>query len=319
VDIRNGMKIIIPDDYANVVSSLDCFRLLDGHEVIVFNDAEKDTEKLVARFREAEVLVLIRERTRINEALVARLPRLKLISQTGKISSHLDLEACSRHGITVMEGIGSPIAPAELTWALIMNACRQLPAAIDAMKAGKWQVNIGSTVYGKTLGIWGYGKIGKRIAQYAKAFGADILVWGSEKSREQAVADGFRQADSKQDFFKKADILTLHLRLTPATVAIVKATDLSLMKPEAIFVNTSRAELIEAGALISSLKTGRPGFAAIDVYETEPVFDPEFELLKMPNVICTPHLGYVEKNGYELYFKKAFENVINFVSHVSIS
>lgn len=306
------MKIIIPDDYANVVASLDCFGLLDGHEVTVYNDAEKDVEKLAQRFLDAEVLVLTRERTVIDEALVSRLPKLKLISQTGKISNHLDLKACTKYKIAVAEGIGSPVAPAELTWALIMNACRQLPVAIEAMKAGKWQVNMGTTVHGKTIGIWGYGKIGRRIAQYAKAFGANVLVWGSENSRQQAVADGFQQAPDKDFFFQNADILALHLRLTPATNGIVKSTDLAQMKPQAILVNTSRAELIEPGALLESLKKGRPGFAAIDVYESEPVYDPDYELLRMPNVICTPHLGYVEKNGYELYFAKAFENIVQF-------
>ncbi len=308
------MKIVIPDDYQHIISKLNCYDLLSEHEVKVLHDSEKDINQLSDKLREAEVLVLTRERTEINEALLKQLPHLKLISQTGKISNHLDLEACTRYKVAVAEGVGSPTAPAELTWILIMNACRQIPQAIADMKTGKWQTNIGYTVQGKQIGIWGYGKIGKLISKYAKAFGADVLVWGSEASRKQALADGFKIADSKESFFHLADIVTLHLRLTDTTRGIVNEQDLMLMRPDSILVNTSRAELIEPGALISSLKKGKPGFAALDVFETEPIFDPSYELLQMPNVICTPHLGYVERNGYELYFSKAFENVVNFAN-----
>ncbi|WP_242928686.1 D-2-hydroxyacid dehydrogenase family protein [Pontibacter vulgaris] len=306
------MHIIIPDDYQDVVRTLDCFKLLAGHEVTVYNETVTETEELARRFATADVLVLTRERTAITEALLSKLPNLKLISQTGKIANHLDLDACTRHHVAVAEGVGSPVAPAELAWALIMNAARQLPQAIQAMKEGKWQVNIGSSIKGKLTGIWGYGKIGKRIAAYAKAFEADVIVWGSESSRKLAEADGFMVAASKQDFFSRADIVSLHLRLTETTKSIVKANDLALIKPEAILVNISRAELVEEGALEVALQNGRPGFAALDVYESEPIYDQNHPLLQMPNVICTPHLGYVEKNSYELYFRKAFENIISF-------
>lgn len=215
--------------------------------------------------------------------------------------------------MAVAEGVGSPIAPAELTWALLMNTVRQIPQAIEAMKNGQWQINIGSTVHGKIIGIWGYGKIGQKIAQYAKVFGANVLVWGSETSREKSVADGFTKANSKEEFFSISDIITLHLRLNEQTYGIVKERDLLLMKENSTLINTARAELIEKGALLKCLRIGRPAFAGLDVYEEEPIYDKNFELLNLPNVVCTPHLGYVEKNGYELYFGKAFENVMNYI------
>lgn len=308
------MKIAILDDYQDAVKALKCYSLLKNHDVLILNQTEKNGDILADKIKEAEVLVLIRERTAITEGLLSKLPKLRLISQTGKISNHLDLEACTKHKVAVAEGVGSPVAPAELTWALIMNSLRQIPNAIEGMKNGLWQTYIGTTVYGKTIGIWGYGKIGRIIAGYAKAFGAKILVWGSEKSRTTAVNDGYEAAESKTAFFKTADVVSLHLRLNEATYGIVKESDLNQMKTSAVLINTSRAELIENGALLKSLKIGRPGFAAVDVYETEPVYDANFELLKMPNVICTPHLGYVEQNSYELYFSKAFENIINYAT-----
>jgi len=306
------MKIAILDDYQDVVKTLDCFQLLNGHEVMVLNDTEKDPELLAAKLKDVEALVLIRERTVITKELLKHLPQLKLISQTGKIAGHLDIEACNHYKVAIAEGVGSPIAPAELTWLLIMNTLRQLPNAIADMKEGKWQTNMGTSVYGKTVGIWGYGKIGKMVANYAKAFGAKVMVWGSEQSRTNAIADGFESAQSKADFFQRADVVTLHLRLNKNTAGIVSANDLSLMKTTSVLVNTARAELIEAGALQKCLKAGRPGFAGIDVYEDEPIKNANFELLTMPNVVCTPHLGYVEKNSYELYFGKAFENIANY-------
>lgn len=308
------MKIAILDDYQHVISHLACFQLLAGQDVTILHQTEKEVDKLAAQLAGVEILVLTRERTRINEALLAALPGLKLISQTGKISGHLDLAACTRHKVAVAEGIGSPVAPSELTWILLMNTLRQIPEAIAAMKEGKWQVNMGVTVQGKIIGIWGYGKIGKMIAGYAKAFGAKVLVWGSDASRQNAVNDGFDAAATREDFFRNADVVSLHLRLNEDTKGIVKEADLSLMKTTAVLINTSRAELIEKGALMKSLKNGRPGFAGLDVYEEEPVYDPSFEWLNMPNVVCTPHLGYVEKESYELYFGKAFENVMNFIN-----
>jgi D-3-phosphoglycerate dehydrogenase len=308
------MKIAILDDYQNAVADLDCFKILAGQDVLILDTTEKEEVLLSEKLKGVGILVLIRERTPINEHLLALLPDLKLISQTGKISNHLDLAACSKYKVAVAEGLGSPVAPAELCWALIMNTLRQIPEAIAGMKNGKWQVNIGTTIYGKTIGIWGYGKIGQRIAGYARAFGAQVLVWGSESSREKAEKDGFESALSKAEFFRKADVVSLHLRLSEITIGIVKEGDLGQMKPEAVLINTSRAELIEKGALLNALQRGRPGFAGIDVYEEEPVHHKDFEFLKMPNVVCTPHLGYVEKNGYELYFSKAFENVINYIN-----
>lgn len=310
------MKIAILDDYQNTVPNLKCFDLLKNHAVTVFNHTEKDPVLLSQQIKDFEALVLIRERSEINDELLTHLPKLKLISQTGKISNHLDLEACTKHKIAVAEGIGSPIAPAELTWLLIMNSLRQLPQAIQFMKEGKWQTNIGSTVYGKTIGIWGYGKIGKQIAQYAKVFGAKVTVWGSENSKNEALKDGFQKAETKELFFKSCDVITLHLRLNETTKDIVKESDLLQMKTTAVLINTARAELIEPNALLNALKKGRPGFAALDVYENEPVYNANFELLQLDNVICSPHLGYVEQNGYELYFSKAFENINNFANGI---
>jgi len=303
------MHIVIPDDYQNVIRSLDCFATLAGHQVSLYHDAVDDVRVLAERFADADALVLTRERTRIDEALLSRLPKLKLISQTGKVSSHLDMDACTRHGVAVMEGRGSPIAPAELTWALIINARRQLFPAMQALYAGQWQINLGQRLAGQTLGIWGYGKIGQRLARYAQAFEMPVLVWGSEASRQAAVADGHQAASSREAFFVEADVLTLHLRLAPATRHLVTAADLALMEPSALLVNTSRAELIAPGALLESLNRGRPGFAALDVFEQEPLVDIDHPLLRHPGVLCTPHLGYVERDGYELYFGDAFANV----------
>lgn len=308
------MKITILDDYQNVVKDLNCFNLLKGQNVQILNYTEKNSASLAEKLYDTSILILIRERTTIDENLLKLLPNLKLISQTGKISNHLNLADCTKYKVAVAEGIGSPTAPAELTWALLMNTVRQIPQAIEEMKNGNWQTNIGSTIHGKTIGIWGYGKIGQKIAQYAKVFGAKILVWGSEYSREKAEKDGFEKANSKEVFFKTADIITLHLRLNEKTFEIVKGSDLMMMKKNAIVINTARAELIEKGVLLKCLKNGTPSFAGIDVYEEEPIYDQNFELLKMNNVVCTPHLGYVEKNGYELYFEKAFENVLNFIN-----
>ncbi|WP_412476223.1 D-2-hydroxyacid dehydrogenase family protein [Flavobacterium sp. TBRC 19031] len=308
------MTITVLDDYQNVIKKLKCFSLIQNQEVQVINYTEKNIEVLAQKLMNTEILVLIRERTEVNEALLSLLPNLKLISQTGKISNHLNLADCTKYKVAVAEGVGSPIAPAELTWALMMNTVRQIPQAVEGMKNGDWQINIGSTIYGKTIGIWGYGKIGQKIAQYAKVFGARVLVWGSESSREKAVADGFEMAESKEVFFETSDIITLHLRLTDNTLEIVKESDLLSMKEDSVLINTARAELIEKGKLLKSLKLGRPTYVGIDVYEIEPIYDRNFELLKLPNVICTPHLGYVELNGYELYFGKAFENVINFIN-----
>jgi D-3-phosphoglycerate dehydrogenase len=308
------MKISILDDYLNVIKDLNCFSIIQNQDIQILNNAVPDIKLLAQKLYDTNILVLTRERTEVNAELLSILPNLKLISQTGKISNHLNLAACTKYKVAVAEGIGSAIAPAELAWALLMNTVRQIPQAIEGMKNGKWQINIGSTIHGKKIGIWGYGKIGQKMAQYAKVFGAKVLVWGSETSREKALIDGFDAAESKEIFFKTADIITLHLRLNELTFGIVKENDLLSMKENAVLINTARAELIEKGKLLKCLSMGKPTFVGLDVYENEPIYDTNFELLKLPNVICTPHLGYVERNGYELYFGKAFENVMNFIN-----
>ena len=309
------MNITILDDYQNIIKELDCFKMLKGQQVTVLPLSENEPEKLAKLLEDAEAIVLTRERTPINNKLLTFLPKLKLISQTGKISNHLNLADCTKHGVAVAEGIGSPIAPAELAWALIMNTVRKIPQAIEGMKNGQWQINIGDCIHGKTLGIWGYGKIGKKIAQYASVFGATVLVWGSEQSRKQAVQDGFNQAGSKADFFKNADIITLHLRLNENTRAVVTEQDLMHMKENAAFINTSRAELVETNALLNTLRSGKRIQVGVDVYEQEPIYSKDYPLFTMNNVVCTPHIGYVEKSSYELYFSKAFENVINYIQN----
>ncbi|SDZ82699.1 D-3-phosphoglycerate dehydrogenase [Arachidicoccus rhizosphaerae] len=307
------MKITILDDYQDVVRTLSCFKLLQHQDVEIYNTTQKDPEILAKRLLQTEALVLIRERTLINAALLHRLPNLKLISQTGKISNHLNLADCTSHKVAVAEGVGSPTAPAELTWALLMNTVRKIPQAIEGMKNGNWQIGIGDCIYGKTIGIWGYGKIGKKIAQYAKVFGASVLVWGSDSSRQKAILDGFLAADSKATFFQSADIITLHLRLNKDTLGILRKADLLTMKENATLINTSRAELIEAGALLEVLQAGKKINVGLDVYEQEPIYDKDYPLLQFPNNVCTPHIGYVEKAGYELYFSKAFENILNYI------
>ena len=308
------MKIAILDDYQQAVSQLDCIKLLQDKEYIILDKTYKNPTELAEKIKDAEILVLIRERTQITEELIQQLPNLKLISQTGKISNHLNLDLCSKYNIAVAEGIGSPIAPAELTWNLIMDATRQIPQAIAAMQEGKWQINIGTTIAGQTIGIWGYGKIGQKIAQYAKVFGANIQIWGSENSRQKAIEDGFTACNSKEEFFTTSDIISLHLRLNNITKGIVTYKDLINMKSSAILVNTARAELIEKDAIINALNYGKPGLVALDVFEEEPILDVNNPYIKHPKIICTPHLGYVEKNSYELYFSTALENVVNYIN-----
>ncbi len=309
-----AMKIIIPDDYQNVLHQLECRKILKDHDLSNIISHYSNSSDLAEQCAEAEVLVLIRERTKIAESLLSKLPNLKLISQTGKISRHIDLQACTKYKVAVVEGKGSPTAPAELCWALIMNAWRQIPQAMQGMNKGLWQTNLGRTLYGQTLGIWGYGKIGKKIAAYARAFDMNVIVWGSLESRNSAIQDGFTAAASKEEFFAQSDILSLHLRLTESTEGIVHRRDLDLMKPDSLLVNTSRAELIEKGALLAAIQSGRPGSVALDVYENEPIYDLDFPLLHFPNVLCTPHLGYAEKKSFELYFSQAFENVLEFIN-----
>jgi D-3-phosphoglycerate dehydrogenase len=315
------MKIAILDDYQDAVRHLDCFKLLDGHEVKVFTNSSRGLGQLAIRLAPFDALVLIRERTAFPRALLAKLPNLKLLSQTGKLAGHVDVAAATEHGIAIAEGIGSPVAPAELTWALIMAASRKIVPYANNLKQGLWQTassnpelnGLGRTLKGRTLAIWGYGKIGRMVAGYGKAFGMQVLVWGSETSRAAAVGDGFQAAPSREAFFEQADVLSLHLRLNAATRGIVTRDDLARMKRDALFVNTSRAELVEENALEEALQRGRPGYAALDVFTDEPL-PAESPLLKIPTVLATPHLGYVEKDSYELYFRVAFENVVNFAN-----
>jgi D-3-phosphoglycerate dehydrogenase len=318
------MNIVILDDYQDAVRKLQCASKLEAYQAKVYTNTVKGLGQLSVRLKDADIIVLIRERTHINRALLDKLPRLKLIVQTGRIGSHIDVAACTERGIAVAEGTGSPTAPAELTWALIMAAMRRLPQYIGNLKHGAWQQSglksasmppnfgLGTVLRGKTLGIWGYGKIGQLVAGYGQAFGMRLMVWGSEASREKAVQDGFSAAASRDDFFANSDVLSLHLRLNDATRGIVTQEDLSRMKPTALLVNTSRAELIEPEALIGALNRGRPGMAAVDVFETEPILQGH-ALLRLENCVCTPHIGYVEQENYELYFGSAFDNVLNFI------
>jgi D-3-phosphoglycerate dehydrogenase len=306
------MNIVIPDDYQDAVRRLDCFAKLRGHDVTVFNDTVKDMATLEQRFRDADALVLIRERTAIDDKLLSRLPRLRLISQTGKGASHIDVEACTRRGVSVAVGTGSPYAPAELTWALVLAAMRRVPQEVSHLRSGGWQHVLGTTVRGRTLGIFGYGKIGSLVAGYGRAFGMNVLVWGREGSQSRARRDDYDIAESQRALFAESDVLSLHVRLDDSTRGIVTTADLGRMKPEALIVNTSRAELIEKGALENALRAGKPGLAAVDVYEEEPILGAQHPLLSMDSAVCTPHLGYVEKDSYELYFGQAFDNVLAF-------
>lgn len=317
-------NIVILDDYQDAVRKLQCAARLDGFNTKVFTNSVKGVGQLAVRLRDADAIVLIRERTQITRQLLQKLPRLKLIAQVGKAGPHLDVQACTEYGIAVAEGVGSPTAPAELTWALIMGAMRRLPQYISNLKHGAWQqsglkaasmpanFSLGTVLHGRTLGIWGYGRIGRLVAGYGRAFGMNVMVWGSETSRQQAENDGFRAAASKAALFAESDVLSLHLRLHPETQHTVQPEDLALMKPTALLVNTARAELIAPDALVTALQLGRPGLAAVDVFESEPILQGH-ALLRMENCICTPHIGYVEQDSYELYFGAAFDNILNFV------
>ena len=306
------MKVAILDDYHDTVRTLAVFEKLSPHDVRVFNDHVQDTDALAARLRDAEALVLIRERTEIRAPLLERLPKLQLISQRS-VYPHIDVDACTRLGIVVSSDMhpGTPsYSTAELTWALILAAAREIPQNVAGLKAGKWQTGIGNTLRSKTLGIYGYGRIGGAVAQVGVAMGLRILVWAREASREKARADGYAVARTKEAFFAECDVLSLHMRLVDATRGIVTRADLARMKPTAIFVNTSRAGLVEPGALVAALKAGRPGKAAVDVYEREPITDASHPLLAMDNVVCTPHLGYVTRDEWELQFADIFDQIL---------
>ena len=310
------MKIAILDDYHDTLRTLDCFKRLSGHEVTVFTDHEQDAARLAARLAETEALVLIRERTKIAADLIERLPKLRLISQRS-VYPHIDIAACTKAGVVVssfMHADTPSYAAAELTFGLILAAFRQIPQQTAALKAGQWQIGVGMTLRGRTLGIYGWGRIGKVVAGYAQAFGMKALVWARENSLAQAHADGFETAATRQEFFARCDAVSLHMRLVTATRSIVTAADLAGMMPHALLVNTSRAGLIEPGALVAALKAGRPGLAAVDVFEEEPLLNVSDPLLNMPNVIATPHIGYVSRDEYELQFSDIFDQILAYAA-----
>jgi D-3-phosphoglycerate dehydrogenase / 2-oxoglutarate reductase len=315
------MKVAILDDYHDTLRTLPCFAKLAGHDVTVWNDHVQDTDILAERLRDAEALVLFRERTKIRAPLLERLPKLRLISQRS-VYPHIDLDACTRLGILLCSSQhpGTPsFAAAELTWGLVLAAMRQIPQQVAALKTGQWQIAIGTSLRGKTLGIYGYGRIGKVIARYGRAFDMNVVVWAREKALAEARADFYRAAASKAAFFEECDVVSLHMRLVEATRGIVTEADLARMKPTALLVNTSRAGLIAPGALVAALRAGRPGMAAVDVFEDEPLTDPSHPLLTMPNVVCTPHIGYVTRDEYELQFIDIFDQIVAYDSGAPIN
>jgi D-3-phosphoglycerate dehydrogenase len=310
------LKVAILDDYFDTLRTLDCFRLLERHEVTVFNDHVQDTDLLAERLAGFDALVLIRERTAIAAPLLERLPRLRLISQRS-VYPHIDVDAATRLGILVCSDLhpgSASVSTAELTWALVLAALRQIPGQVSSLREGSWQSGIGTALAGKTLGIFGYGRIGRLVAGYGAAFGMSVVAWGRERSREAARADGYGADDSKAAFFAECDVISLHMRLVDATRGIVTEADLDAMKPTALLVNTSRAGLIEAGALVAALRRGRPGMAAVDVYEQEPLTDREDPLLALDNALCTPHIGYVTREEWELQFTDIFRQVNAFAA-----
>jgi D-3-phosphoglycerate dehydrogenase len=306
------VKVSILDDYFDTLRTLDCFKKLAGHDVTIWNDHVQDVDTLAERLRDTEALVLIRERTQIRTPLLERLPKLKLISQRS-VFPHIDIDTCTRLGIVVSSSQHADTpsyATAEFTWGLVLAGMRAIPQQVANMKAGKWQIGVGQSVGGKTLGIYGYGRIGAVVAGYGKAFGMKVLVWAREPAMAKARADGYATAASKAEFFEQCDVLSLHMRLVDATRGIVKAEDLARMKPTALLVNTSRAPLIEPNALVNALRAGRPGMAAVDVYENEPLIDVNDPLLNLPNAICTPHIGYVTRDEYQLQFTDIFDQIV---------
>ena len=309
------MHIVISDDYQDCIRQLACFNKLKDHTVEIFNDTVSGLEPLAQRYKDADAIVLIRERTVITRELLDRLPKLKIISQTGKMASHVDLEACKEKGIVVMDGKGSGGATAELNMLLILAALRKLVEEVERLKSGQWQGYLGDQLAGKVLGVYGFGRIGKQVCHLGKAFGAKPLVWGRQSSLQNAKSDGFSVALSKEVFFSTSDIVCLQLRLNPQTQGIVTAADLALMKPTSIIVNASRAELIAPGVLEQALKQGRPAYAAVDAYESEPILGANHPLLQLPNCLCTPHIGFVERDNYEAYFGIAFDNINAYLAH----
>ncbi|MEK9774824.1 MAG: D-2-hydroxyacid dehydrogenase family protein, partial [Quisquiliibacterium sp.] len=308
------MRISILDDYFDTVRTLPCFKLLDGHQVEVWTDHVQRSDQLVGRLRHTEVLVLIRERTQIGAPVLDSLPGLRLISQRS-VYPHIDIDACSRNGVIVSTDLHADTpsyGTAELAWGLVLASARQIPQQMQALREGRWQIGVGATLRGKTLGIYGFGRIGAEVATYGKAFGMKVMVWARKESMHRAAKMGYEPAESREQFFAQADVLSLHLRLNDQTRGIVSAGDLALMKPDSILVNTSRAALLESGALLTALQAGRPGMAAVDVYDEEPLRDPNDPLLQMSNLICTPHIGYVTREDYESQFRAIFEQILAF-------
>ena len=318
---RHPITVAILDDYFDTLHTLPCFAKLAPFDVTIWNDHVEDVDVLAERLKDTEVLVLIRERTKIQAPLLARLPSLRLISQRS-VYPHIDITACTQRGVIVSsdQHADTPsYAAAELTWALVLAAVRQIPEQVAALKRGRWQIGVGTTLRGKTLGIYGYGRIGKVVAGYGKAFGMHVRVWAREAARAQAREDGYEVAPSKDAFFAECDVISLHMRLVEATRGIVTAADLGRMKQTALLVNTSRAGLIAPGALAEALRKGRPGMVAVDVYEQEPLTDPGHPLLGMPNVVCTPHIGYVTREEYDLQFSDIFDQIVAYAAGTPIN
>ncbi|MCT8160684.1 D-2-hydroxyacid dehydrogenase family protein [Pseudoruegeria sp. SHC-113] len=314
------MKVHILDDWFNTLRSLPCYQMLAGHDVTVWTDHVAEPAKLAARLQEAEALVLFRERTSVTRDLLERLPSLRLISQRGAYP-HVDVAACSAHGIAFAskQAAGAPnYAAAELTFGLILSAMRQIPQQMAAVKAGKWQIGVGKSLHGRTLGLYGYGRIAKLVAGYAQAFGMEVQIWGSEAGRARAASDGLRVATSREAFFATSDVVSLHVRLTAESRGLIAGADLALMQPGAVFVNTSRAGLVAPGALLAALNAGRPGWAAVDVFDTEPLLDASDPLLSHPNLIATPHIGFVTEDEFDLQFADIFEQVNAFAEGAPI-
>jgi D-3-phosphoglycerate dehydrogenase / 2-oxoglutarate reductase len=309
------MKIAVIDDYQNAFRTLRCYAKLKGHEVLVYNDTEKNPARLAERLQDADAVILTQARSAFPRALIERLPKLRLISQTGRSTGHIDIDACTEHGIVVSAaGFATPHPTAELTWGLILAALRHIPYEAQRLREGHWQSTVGSCVQGKTLGIYAYGRIGSLVAHVGRAFGARVLCWGRKASLARAQEAGYDVAESRKTFFADSDILSLHLPLSSETRGIVTGEDLSCMKPTALIVNSSRAEIIAEGALVEALKAGRPGFAAVDVFEDEPVLGAAHPLLKMENVVATPHLGYVERENYEIYYGIVIDQILAYAS-----
>jgi D-3-phosphoglycerate dehydrogenase / 2-oxoglutarate reductase len=307
------MKIVIPDDYQDIVDQLECFSLIQHHDVIRYQEPACDLSDLVERLCDADVVVSIRERVEFSRALLERLPKLKLIALVGRSSKMIDFAACTELGIPVATGkSNSPVAPAELSLALIMTSRRNVALEAERMRHGEWPCTLSHRLRGSTLGIFGLGTIGQLVAEGGRGLGMDILVWGQKSSMERAAAAGYASAASKDELFERSDVLSLHVRLTPDTHGIVGSDDLARMKPTALIVNTARAEIIQPGALLGALRKGRPGFAAVDVYEQEPIINGNHPFLSMPNVLCTPHIGWAEWTNFELYFREAFEQIVAF-------